>query len=88
MAINGAVPQPGATLPYSEFKGFNKVPKGVVIAVSTGTFFDTFDVPVAIICKKPKIIYFLEYENTKKSLKSMIYICYSFTKKRNFKFQN
>lgn len=49
MAINGAVPQPGATLPYSEFRGFSNVPKGVVIAVSTGAFFDTFDVPVAII---------------------------------------
>ena len=60
IAINGVVPQPGATLPYSEFKGFNNVPKGVVRAVSTGAFFDTFDVPVAIISKKPKILYFLE----------------------------
>ena len=24
MAIKGAVPQPGATFPYSEFNGFNK----------------------------------------------------------------
>ena len=31
IAINDVVPQPGATLPYSEFKGFNKSPTGVRI---------------------------------------------------------
>jgi hypothetical protein len=28
------VPQPGATLPYSEFKGFNALPKPVCFAIS------------------------------------------------------
>ena len=27
--IKGVVPQPGATFPYSEFKGFNKLPAPV-----------------------------------------------------------
>ena len=30
--ISGVVPQPGATLPYSEFKGFNKFPKPVCLS--------------------------------------------------------
>ena len=29
--INGVVPQPGATLPYSEFNGFNKFPTVVCL---------------------------------------------------------
>ena len=29
--INGVVPQPGATLPYSEFKGFKRVPRTVTL---------------------------------------------------------
>jgi hypothetical protein len=61
IAITGVVPQPGATFPYSEFNGFNKVPSGVVNAVSTGAFLDTFEVPVAIINKIFKLVYFLEY---------------------------
>lgn len=32
--ITTVVPQPGATLPYSEFSGFNNVPKAVTFAVS------------------------------------------------------
>ena len=61
-AITGAVLQPGATFPYSEFRGFNNVPKGVVIAVSADAFVDRFDVPVAIIKKTKNCFTFLNIE--------------------------
>ena len=32
--ITTVVPQPGATLPYSEFNGLSNVPKAVTFAVS------------------------------------------------------
>jgi hypothetical protein len=49
IAIKTVVPQPGATLPYSEFKGFKRVPNEVTIPVSitSDLIFDV--VPVAII---------------------------------------
>jgi hypothetical protein len=34
-AIRGVVPQPGVTLPYSEFKGFSKIPRLVTNPPST-----------------------------------------------------
>jgi hypothetical protein len=34
-AIKGVVPQPGATFPYSEFRGFSKVPKLVTRPLDT-----------------------------------------------------
>jgi hypothetical protein len=40
------VPQPGATLPYSEFKGFKAVPNGVTLPSFLNVFI--FDV-VAIL---------------------------------------
>ena len=45
------VPQPGATLPYSELSGFSNVPKAVTFAVSADCFALAVD-PVAIECKK------------------------------------
>jgi len=38
------VPQPGATLPYSELSGFSNVPRAVTFAVS----FDCTDLPLAV----------------------------------------
>jgi len=38
------VPQPGATLPYSELSGFSNVPRAVTFAVS----FDCADLPLAV----------------------------------------
>ena len=40
------VPQPGATLPYSEFKGFNIVPKGVFFPFVLDILF--FDIVVML----------------------------------------
>ena len=34
--IKGVVPQPGATFPYSEFKGFNKLPAPVFLGLGLG----------------------------------------------------
>jgi len=41
--INTVVPQPGATFPYSEFKGRNRVPTTVVIPDSTEFCFVAVD---------------------------------------------
>lgn len=41
IAIIVVVPHPGATLPYSEFKGFSIVPKGVIFpCVFDSLFFE------------------------------------------------
>jgi hypothetical protein len=48
-AINGVVPHPGATFPYSEFRGFNKVPRLVttlLLIVSWLSFIGVFEVAI------------------------------------------
>ena len=51
-AIKTVVPQPGKTLPASEFNGRNRVPNGVWIPGSSNEELATFfDVPVAIYKK-------------------------------------
>lgn len=55
-AIIGVVPQPGATFPYSEFKGLNISPSLVLSAISY--FCSVYIVYVynSIIIKKTKFI--------------------------------
>jgi hypothetical protein len=50
------VPQPGATLPYSEFKGFKAVPKAVTFPFVTGAF--PFDVVAILFSYKFGFFYF------------------------------
>ena len=47
-AIIIVVPHPGATFPYSEFKGFNADPSAVTFPVFSGE--DTFDLEIVAIC--------------------------------------
>jgi hypothetical protein len=61
-AINTVVPQPGNTLPASEFNGLKRVPNGVTIPGSWKEepldWFDlAFDVPVAIFFIKNYIFF-------------------------------
>lgn len=54
--ITGVVPHPGATFPYSEFKGFSIVPNVVTLPFEFDILF--FDI-VVIIYKYLEFIYFL-----------------------------
>lgn len=58
MPIITVVPHPGATLPYSEFKGFNMVPKVVIFPLELDILF--FDI-VVINLKILKIFSFTYY---------------------------
>jgi hypothetical protein len=54
--INTVVPQPGATLPYSEFIGFSNYPNGVTKLVSKPSCL-IFAVDFVAINQKNKILF-------------------------------
>jgi hypothetical protein len=62
MPITGVVPHPGATFPYSEFKGFNAVPKAVTLPVSATAVPTLPTLDVAIVFAH-KLRFFLTFCN-------------------------
>ena len=56
--IIGVVPQPGATLPYSEFNGRKISPNLVLNGFFTGFFTGVFD-GIKILCSFNKLIFIL-----------------------------